>query len=203
MFAQRPDSGGDARLLRSSRVLRLTEADFVVRSGRALVYPVYKGTYERIVERPSPNILRDNAIARGKDLRRVIDYIEARPDLDRERIGYYGLSLGAFHGVIGSAIEPRITASVLAGGGLTRAKIPPEVDPFNFAPRIRVPTLMINGRNDFTNPLASSQVPLFELLGLPPDRKRHAILEGGHIPDSLHDLMREALDWFDRYLGPI
>lgn len=105
--------------------------------------------------------------------------------------------------MIGSAIEPRITASVLAGGGLTRAKIPPEVDPFNFAPRIRVPTLMINGRNDFTNPLASSQVPLFELLGLPPDRKRHAILEGGHIPDSLHDLMREALDWFDRYLGPI
>ena len=79
LFAQRPDSGGDARLLRSSRVLRLTEADFVVRSGRALVYPVYKGTYERIVERPSPNILRDNAIARGKDLRRVIDYIEARP----------------------------------------------------------------------------------------------------------------------------
>jgi hypothetical protein len=157
LFAQRPDPGGDARLLRSSRVLRLTEADFVVRSGRALVFPVYKGTYERIVERPSPNILRDNAIARGKDLRRVIDYIEARPDLDRERIGYYGLRLGAFHGVIGSAIEPRITASVWRrrtdAGEIASRRSTPRLYPLS--------ALMINGRT-FSDPLVITDAA-FEL----------------------------------------
>ena len=111
-------SGGDAQLLPSSGNLRLTESDFVVRSGRALVYPVYKGTYERIVKAAGPNTGREIAIQRGKDLQRVVDFIESRPDLDRQRIGYYGLSLGAFHGLIGTAIEPRIKASVLAGGGL-------------------------------------------------------------------------------------
>ena len=52
----------------------------------------------------------------------------------------------------------------------------------NFAPRITVPTLMINGRSDFSFRMETSQVPLFRLLGAPPDQKRHALLEGGHIP---------------------
>ena len=47
--------GGDATLLRSSRDLSLLFVDFVIRSGRALLYPVYKGTYERIVPVAGPN----------------------------------------------------------------------------------------------------------------------------------------------------
>ncbi len=43
--------GGDATLLRSSRDLRLLETDFVIRSGRALLYLIYKGTYERLSTR--------------------------------------------------------------------------------------------------------------------------------------------------------
>ena len=53
------------------------------------------------------------------------------------------------------------------------------------------------------NPMATAQLPLFRLLGTAPEHKRHAQLQGGHIPDNLHDLLREALDWFDRYLGPV
>ena len=196
-------SGGDALLLPSSTNLRLTETDFVVRSGRALVYPVYKGTYERIVKATGMNAYRELSIQRGKDLQRVVDFIESRPDLDRHRIGYYGLSLGAYHGFIGTAIEPRIKASVLAGGGLVMWSPPAEIDPFNFAPRVRVPTLLINGRTDFIYPMATAQLPLFNLLGVPPEHKRHAGLQGGHIPDNLNDILREALDWFDRYLGPV
>jgi len=41
----------------------------------------------------------------------------------------------------------------------------PEVDPFNFAPRVRQPTLMLNGRYDFAFPVETSQLPLFQLLG--------------------------------------
>ncbi len=73
----------------------------------------------------------------------------------------------------------------------------------NFAPRSRVPTLMINGRDDFLMPLETSQLPLFHLLGAPKADKRHALLEGGHIPSDRNEIIRETLDWLDRYLGPV
>jgi hypothetical protein len=43
-----PHSG--AHDLRSSENLDMRHIDFIVKSGRALLYPVYKGTYERHVE---------------------------------------------------------------------------------------------------------------------------------------------------------
>ena len=195
--------GGDASILRSSRELRLTNVDFLIRSGRALVFPVYKGTYERRVSVAGPNAQRDVTIARVKDFGRVMEYIASRADLDRDRVGYYGVSMGAYTGIMINAIEPGLKANVFLGGGLARAVVPLEVDPLNFATRIHVPTLMVNGRSDFQIPYQTSQLPLFRLLGVPPDRKRHALFEGGHMPSQIHDVMREILDWFDRFLGAV
>ena len=45
-------------------------------------------------------------------------------------------------------------------------------------------------------------MPLFRLLGVAPEHKRHALFDGGHAPGQLPDVIREILDWFDRYLGP-
>jgi hypothetical protein len=53
---------------------------------------------------------------------------------------------------------------LLAGG--TVGDFPPEVNAIHFAPRSRVPTLMLNGENDFINPYEVSQKPLFDLLGV-------------------------------------
>lgn len=50
------------------------------------------------------------------DVRRGIDMLETRPDVDRGRIGFVGLSFGAHVGAIASSVEPRIRALVLAGG---------------------------------------------------------------------------------------
>lgn len=33
--------------------------------------------------------------------------------------------------------------------------------------------------------------------------KRHVVLPGGYIPDSLTAAMKEVVDWLDRYLGPV
>ena len=98
--------GGDAQLIRSSRELNLTNVDFVIRSGRALAFPVYKGTYERIVPLTGPNAGRDLTIARVKDFGRVVDYLVTRPDVDTARLGYYGASLGAFAGDSGQRDRP-------------------------------------------------------------------------------------------------
>ena len=102
-----------------------------------------------------------------------------------------------------NAIEPRLKATVFMGGGLSRIPRPAEVDAMNFVPRIPAPTLMVNGNADFQYPLETTQLPEFRLLTLPADRKRHKLFEGGHMPNQIHDVMREVLDWFDRFLGPV
>jgi len=193
--------GGDATLLRSSRDLRLRMVDFVIRSGRALLFPVYQGTYERIVTMSGPTAFRDVTIARVKDGRRSIDYLVSRPDIDKDRLGFYGLSLGASVGTIFTALEPRLKASVLAGGGLLSDRLPPEIDLINFAPRVHVPTLMVNGRSDFAYPYQTSQLPMFRLLGPPADQKSLGTFEGGHVPLEIHSVIGRILGWFDQYLG--
>ncbi len=195
--------GGDAPNLRSSQDLRLTTVDFVIRSGRALVFPVYKGTYERRTDLGGINARRDVVIASQKDFARVIELIDTRPDLHHDRLGFYGDSRGATLGLIITALEPRLKVSVMIGAGLPTVNLPPEIDPLNFASRIRVPTLMVTGRSDFLIPVESAQVPLFRVLGVAPDHKRHALFDGGHAPSQLQDVIREILDWFDRYLGPV
>lgn len=76
------------------------------------------------------------------------------------------------------------------------------VDLLNFAPRVRLPTLMLNGRNDFRFPLEASQKPMSHALGTPEAAKRHALLGGGHGPDRL-EMIKEVLAWLDRWLGPV
>lgn len=72
------------------------------------------------------------------------------------------------------------------------------------APRLRVPTLMINGHDDFLYLVDSQQKPLFDLLGAPRDMKKHVVLDGvGHMPPPRADVIREVLAWFDTYLGPV
>jgi eukaryotic-like serine/threonine-protein kinase len=200
--------GSSALYQRSSDDLTLMRVVApVVRSGRAVVYPVYKSTYERGDDLrsgfPSSTAsYRDHVIAWSKDLGRSIDYIETRRDLDARRIALYGVSLGARLAPVLVAVEDRIKVGVLVGGGLAQLASMPEVDPFNFAPHVHQPTLMVNGRFDFLFPLGTSQEPLLRLLGSRAEDKRHVVFDSGHVPPNDH-LTREVLDWLDRYLGPI
>lgn len=55
-----------------------------------------------------------------EDARRVVDWLEAQPGIDRERLGLFGISLGAIRGVMVLASEPRLKVGVLGlpGGDL-------------------------------------------------------------------------------------
>ena len=69
---------------------QLGSVDFILRRGRALVYPVYKGTYKRGSDlrsdiQDSSNLYRDHVIAWTQDIGRTIDYLEARDDPVDER----------------------------------------------------------------------------------------------------------------------
>jgi predicted esterase/predicted Ser/Thr protein kinase len=184
--------------------LNLFNLDFLMKSGRAVMFPIYKGTYERITHPVTPGSSegRDETIQRSKDLRRSLDYLETRSDIDRNRFAFYGFSWGAVQGPISLALESRFKTAVLTDGGCNPDKTLPEVDPINFAPNVKLPVLMINGRYDFVIPYETCQQPLFRLLGTPADDKRHVILESGHgLPYT--PWFRETLDWLDHYLGRV
>jgi serine/threonine protein kinase/formylglycine-generating enzyme required for sulfatase activity/cephalosporin-C deacetylase-like acetyl esterase len=179
--------------------------DFIVNSGRAVLFPLYKGTFERAdgyqVHRHTSSY-RDHVIYWSKDLDRSIDYLETRPDIDHNKLAYEGFSWGAAMGAILPAVENRIKALVLIAPGFYLEKCPPEVDQLNFAPRVKAPVLMLNGRFDFIFPPGSSQEPMFRLLGTPNYEKRRVVYDTGHnIPRN--EMIKETLQWLDRYLGPV
>jgi dienelactone hydrolase len=131
-----------------------------------------------------------------------VDYVVSRPDLDSARIGFLGFSWGGRLGPLLVALEPRVKTAVLYVAGLKLQYSLPEADPFNYAPRVRIPVLMMNGRYDFFFPIETSQIPLYRLLGSPPDRKRHVVYDGGHfVPRAM--LVPEVVDWMDRWLGRV
>ena len=188
----------------SSQDVEMRVYDFVIRSGRAVLYPIYKGTYERRNASPGgPNEDRDMVIQWSKDLGRSLDYLETRPDIDRGKFAYFGLSLGSITALPIVAVEDRFKTAVLLAGGLPFDRKLPEIEPLNFAPRIRIPVLLLGGRQDFVHPLDTAQVPLLHFLGTPEKDKRHVIFEGGHAPLRVQVLIKDILDWLDRYLGPV
>ena len=140
-----------------------------------------------------------------KDLARSIDYLETRKDIDGDKIAFFGGSMGAMVGVVLVAVEERIQASILYVGGFSLMKLTaeaPEVDQINFAPRVRIPTLMLNGRYDFLFPFETSQIPMYRFLGTPEEHKVHKVYETAHFVPRNEEI-RETLNWLDRYLGPV
>jgi dienelactone hydrolase len=75
-----------------------------------------------------PLAVRDNYIQTVVDLRRGIDLLMARSDVDPQRIAYVGHSSGARWGAILSAVDKRIKTAVLMAGVPTEDTILMESD---------------------------------------------------------------------------
>jgi len=182
-------------------------ASFVVKSGRAVVLPILKSTYERrdslTSDIPDQTIFwRDHVVMWTKDIKRAVDYVSSRRDMDSSRIAYFGTSWGSNQAPINLVAEPRFKAAVLNVAGLTMERSRPEVDPFNYLPRVTQPVLMLNGKYDFFFPVETAQRPFFDNLGTAADRKKWIVYEGGHdVPRT--ELIAQSLRWLDTYLGPV
>jgi cephalosporin-C deacetylase-like acetyl esterase len=197
-----PHSG--AQSFRTLEPSQFAMIDFLMKSGRALMFPIYKDTYERLGTPPDSGSIaeRDETIQQADDLRRSVDYLETRSDIDRERLAYFAISWGGMLGPIMTSLENRFKAAIFAAGGCDPAAVLPEADPMNFAPRVKIPVLLINGRYDFVFPMETCQEPLFRALGTPAADKKHVLYDTGHAPPLL-PMMRDTLDWLDHYLGPV
>jgi hypothetical protein len=200
--------GGSGERERTSENLELRRLDFLLRSGFAVVYPVYRGMYERHLASPptGPIEKRDLRIQWGKDVSRTIDYLLTRSDFDSPNLGFYGVSTGADFGSIMLAVDSRFKTGILQAAGLDFSEsyrsLPGEIQPVNFLSRVKIPVLMMNGRNDFLNPLEQSQIPMFRLLGTPAKDKRRVVFDSGHsLPRT--ELIKEVLPWLGRYMGAV
>jgi dipeptidyl aminopeptidase/acylaminoacyl peptidase len=184
---------------------------YLVRTGRAVFYPVYKGTFERggpeylgvlqVRQNWGSYAYAELLVQILKDLRRSIDYLETRPEIDADRLAYYGMSWGGFMGAIIPAIEDRFQTSVLIAAGLTGIGRP-EVRDLTYVHRVQIPTLILNGKYDVVFSPETQAIPLFDLLGTPPADKRLMLFETDHIPPRT-EYIKETLAWLDRYLEPV
>ena len=199
--------GSNAIHSSSSEAIRSDYFDYILNSGRAVILPIYKGTYERKDELDSDypeetNFYKDHVVMWAKDLSRSIDYLESREDIDAERLAYYGLSWGGAMGAIMPAVETRLRCNVLYVAGLLFQRALPEADQINYVSRVTQPTLMLNGEYDFFFPVETSQKPMYELLGTPPEDKQYKVYPGAHsVPRT--ERIKEVLGWLDEYLGPV
>jgi dienelactone hydrolase len=128
------------------------------------------------------------------DCRRAVAWLAARPEVDPDRLGVMGTSLGSFMGGLVAASEPRVrTACLLLGGGglvdafynhpqarwiarallvvgVTREKLARQiapVDPLTYADRLKEKKLLMIGasRDDIVPPEAMRR--LWEATGRP------------------------------------
>ncbi len=195
--------GGTGGLFLDSIDSYKTPIEFVLQSGRAVAVPIFAGTFQRRRDsRVSWSTIagRDLAIQQVKDLRRTVDYLQTRSDIDAEAFGYFGFSWGGRLGGIVLAVEDRIKAGVLDQAGLQHLWHP-ETSVVNYLPRVITPVVQFNGVYDTDFRFETSAVPYFELLGTPSEHKKHVAASTTHfVPRPI--VVGETLDWYDRYLGP-
>ena len=115
---------------------------------------------------------RDVLIQTVFDLRRAVDFIETRKELDAGKIGYFGISLGGIIGTVFCGVDQRVKVPViaLAGGGMhlmfgTEAlsdetkEYLSMIEPLNFVEHIAPrPLLMINAEDDDVIPPMMSKL---------------------------------------------
>ena len=121
--------------------------------------------------------LRDIISQTILDYRRGIDYLATRGDIDMSRIGIVGYSMGGFHAVSLTAVEPRIKAAVGCVVPVTWRE-DDILDPANYAAGIGTrPLLMLQGKTDQLCNEAQAQT-LFNHFN--PETTRLVLYDSGH-----------------------
>ena len=156
----------------------------------------------------------------------VIDYLERLPQVDANRLGVFGPSMGGYLAPRSAACDQRIKACAFAGGMYDRSRVLNRLDdPFEFArvshiwkvydkqklvelhrrctlenlaPKIRCPLLAIHGTKDFV-PVEQAKRIYDEASG----PKEWVLLEGGnHVCNNMPFRYRPLVgDFLAKHLG--
>ena len=154
------------------------------------------------------------------DIRRAVDYLISRPDVDRSRIAYVGVSYGGAMGALVAGVELRFRTLILtvADGGLVNHFTGPEdangmfdriscdnkrawinamlpIEPIRFIGLARAPLLLQSGRTDQLVPPADAE----RLQRFAPANKKISWYDAGHgLPPEANT---ERLAWLREHIG--
>ncbi len=147
-----------------------------------------------------PNRARDMMIQSAMDYRRAIDYLESRSDIDADRVGVLGYSLGGMFTFYLSALDTRVRVGVACATPLQAPHgfgLGASVAMENFAGAIdEVAFLMLMGRTDETFTTEQAET-VFGLIESP--AKRLEFFDSGHrLPADYTDV---AVAWIGQHLG--
>jgi putative phosphoribosyl transferase len=120
------------------------------------------------------------------------DWLTHYPDTRDLRVGYFGASTGTGAALVAAAERPHVVGAVVSRGGRPDLAGPA-------LPRVRAPTLLIVGGNDFRvvelNRAALAQLRCEKRLVIVPGAT-HLFEE----PGALDEVARLAREWFERHL---
>ena len=179
----------------------------MVRAGRAAFGVVLEGYIERLrppsFVAPAGSTVEFAEITANRviDLRRGLDYLETRTDIDMTKVGVLAPSAGSMLGMILGAFETRYRALIFVGAGIPEAYrgISAAANPINFVSHITKPKLIVQGRYDEDTPVRTATEPFYKLLSEP---KRLVFFDGGHVP-SIEVFMAATSGWLDENLGRV
>lgn len=175
--------------------------DFLIKSGKTLVWPAWKGSLNRMPAiRSSGDRMRDFRnlyIAWVSDTDKTIDYLETRNDIDTDNIFYLGMSYGALFNTHTLLFENRYKGAILYVGGVFPT-FPPLVDGINHMPRIDIPFLMLNGEQDYLVPKAAAMF-FYQSTGTQEKDKKIVFYDSGHWPLPRNQMIKETLDFIKEY----
>jgi eukaryotic-like serine/threonine-protein kinase len=176
-----------------------------IKAGRAVFTVVLRGYVERkdplyVRERDGTKVrYREQLVYWATEIRRGLDYVETRPDIDAQKIAFWNVSISPF--VLFAALDPRYRSVIFEGDGFPKEwlKFLPEANPIFFASHVRPPKLMLNGRYDEQWSLHSAVEPMYKVLREP---KRLEVRDCGHIPPPQASVPI-INSWLDETLGPV
>jgi DNA-binding winged helix-turn-helix (wHTH) protein/dienelactone hydrolase len=213
-----PGSRGPESVASDNTDIRRYQLEFLIESGRALVWPILYGTHERYTgeidlapTREERILARRREILRHREeIGRLIDYLDASPDFDGERIGMLAASGGAL--VISPqllAAEARIKAVVFLAGGVAAVEpdsMPLLLNPNSYWSRLKIPAFFAHGRYDIGLRFAPPDTvggTLYDVFGTAEADKRIEVYEMAHWPFPPLLLAEDLLPWLDDYLGSV
>ena len=175
--------------------------DFLIKSGKTLVWPAWKGSLNRMpATRSGGDRMRDFRnlyIAWVTDTDKTLDYLETRNDIDTDNIFYLGMSYGALFNTHTLLFENRYKGAILYVGGVFPT-YPPLVDGINHMPRIDTPFLMLNGEQDYLVP-KSAAMYFYQSTGTSEKDKKIVFYDSGHWPLPRNQMIKETLDFIKKY----
>lgn len=130
-----------------------------------------------------------------KTIRDAISFISTQPQVDAERVGLLGISLGAYLSLAVASIDDRVKAVVDYFGGF-----PKEMKLFM---RRFCPVLVLHGEADEVVPVAEAHYiqRIAERRNVPCEMKIYPEAGHGLTPEFMQDAAQQALDFLERHLA--